>query len=599
LGKSGAMQVTLGDINDSARILRRANLNGDGIIVPEATTDAELRKVLEEIIATEGPEKDASGAAGVSQAKAETFFNNLAAYAGWRKKGEEDAGRTLPLGEQTEAAWAALQAVRAKVDDYFARCRLAAFDSRAAAALNRREEEFRAISEKELSRSVQEASAFPLARIEADRPLPLEEGTNPAWSEALRRLRNTVLVPFLGEDRTVLTEKDWTAVLDRLAPYENWLAAKTGAQVESLGVERVRALLASNVKEKITILLTQEKALEGEARSVRDLEKLVRFHRDLHRLLCNFVNFHDFCTPNRGAIFQAGILYLDGRACELCVRVEDVNKHAALAGVSNTCLVYCDCTRKGSDKKLTIAAALTGGADANLVVGRNGVFYDRAGSDWDAVVIKIIENPISLRQGFFAPYRRIARFIEEQAEKFAAARDKAATDDAVQALTAVSKGRPSPASASPAASPAFDIAKYAGIFAAIGMAAGLIGTAVASVVTGFFGLRFWQMPLAVLGIMLAISGPSLLLAWLRLRSRNLGPILDACGWAVNGSIRITIPFGKALTKQAELPPGSVRSLFDPFAEKKPWWPWLLAIMTGLLATAGALYSLGWYDRWLG
>ena len=33
--------------------------------------------------------------------------------------------------------------------------------------------------------------------------------------------------------------------------------------------------------------------------------------------------------------------------------------------------------------------------------------------------------------------------------------------------------------------------------------------------------------------MLAISGPSMLIAWLKLRQRNIGPILDANGWAVN------------------------------------------------------------------
>ena len=41
----------------------------------------------------------------------------------------------LPLGEGTAAAAAVFDAVRDKVDDYFTRCRLAAFDERAPAAL--------------------------------------------------------------------------------------------------------------------------------------------------------------------------------------------------------------------------------------------------------------------------------------------------------------------------------------------------------------------------------------------------------------------------------------------------------------------------------
>ena len=46
------------------------------------------------------------------------------------------------------------------------------------------------------------------------------------------------------------------------------------------------------------------------------------------------------------------------------------------------------------------------------MVGRNGIFFDRLGHDWDATITKIIENPISIRQAFFAPYKRAIRFVE-------------------------------------------------------------------------------------------------------------------------------------------------------------------------------------------
>ena len=117
--------------------------------------------------------------------------------------------------------------------------------------------------------------------------------------------------------------------------------------------------------------------------------------------------------------------------------------------------------------------------------------------------------------------------------------------------------------------------KFAGIFAAIGLALGALGTALAAVVTGFLGLPAWQMPLVVLGVMLLISGPSMLLAWLKLRKRNVGPLLDANGWAVNIRARINIPFGASLTGVAQLPAGSERSTADPYAEKSNPWPWWL------------------------
>jgi hypothetical protein len=86
--------------------------------------------------------------------------------------------------------------------------------------------------------------------------------------------------------------------------------------------------------------------------------------------------------------------------------------------------------------------------------------------------------------------------------------------------------------------------------------------------TGLLGLHWWQIPIALAGLMLLISGPAVILAWFKLRSRNLGPVLDANGWAVNARARINIPFGTSLTQMAQLPEGAQRALTDPYAEKE-------------------------------
>ncbi len=85
------------------------------------------------------------------------------------------------------------------------------------------------------------------------------------------------------------------------------------------------------------------------------------------------------------------------------------------------------------------------------------------------------------------------------------------------------------------------------------------------------------MPLVIVGIMLVISAPSMAIAWLKLRKRNLGPILDANGWAVNAKAKMNVPFGGALTGVAALPPGSTFSAADKYAEKPSVWPKLLLV----------------------
>jgi hypothetical protein len=322
------------------------------------------------------------------------------------------------------------------------------------------------------------------------------------------------LTPLLGE-KADLTEAEWAKVCAAFAPFDVWLAKQDGAAVEKLGTARIREILEGDSKEVIAGLIAKDKALEAEFDHIASVDRLVRYHRDLFKLLNNFVSFSDFYTRKDKAIFQAGTLYLDGRSCELCIRVEDVGKHAALAMLSRTYLTYCDCVRRGGTEKMTIAAAFTGGDSDYLMVGRNGVFYDRKGDDWDATIVRVIEHPISIRQAFWSPYKRVGRMINDQITKMASARDKAVTDKAGAGIA--DAGKKAEAGKPAAPPPPFDVGKFAGIFAAIGLAVGAIGTAIAAVVTGFLSLVWWQMPIAIGGLMLIISGPSMIIAWLKLQ----------------------------------------------------------------------------------
>src|SRR6185312_11442726 len=108
-----------------------------------------------------------------------------------------------------------------------------------------------------------------------------------------------------------------------------------------------------------------------------------------------------------------------------------------------------------------------------------------------------------------------------------------------------------PAAPPPPAKKSLDL----GTIAALGVAVGGIGAFIGALLTSIFGLGVW-MPVGVIALSMMISGPSMLLAYLKLRTRNLGPLLDANGWAINGRARINVPFGTALTGVAALPAGA-------------------------------------------
>jgi len=469
------------------------------------------------------------------------------ALADWEAAGVD----AQVLGEATADAHTSMLAVAEKINDFFLRCQLAAFDPQASEALNASLDDFKLLAQQAVLNDTSSLARLPLAHIAADAQLPLGPGSNPAWSAALVQLREVLVQPLLGE-RERMSAADWESIRTSMAPYATWLAGKP------------------------------DPASIGDG--VRELERLSRYVRDLHSLANNFVAFKDFYTGQGKATFQLGTLYLDGRSCDLCVSAADAAKHGALAGLARICLVYCACTR-GAEKQ-TIAAAFTAGDSDQLMVGRNGVFYDRQGRDWDATIVKMVEHPISLRQAFWSPYKQVARLMGDQMQKIAASKAKASQDG----LNAAATDAAQKAEAAKHAGPSnFDVGKFAGIFAALGLAVGALGTALATMVTGLFALKWWQLPLAVVGVMLVISGPAVLLAWFKLRSRNLGPILDANGWAINARARINIPFGTSLTQVAALPPNAQRSMSDPYAEKPSRWPYVLLVLA-ILAGA-ALYRV--------
>ena len=253
--------------------------------------------------------------------------------------------------------------------------------------------------------------------------------------------------------------------------------------------------------------------------------------------------------------------------------------------MSKAYIAYCDLTRAGCAPR-KIAACFTQGESDFLFIGRNGIFYDRQGRDWDAAINAIVDNPISVRQAFFSAYKKFVRMIEEQAAKRAAAAD---AENHIRLAAAAEKtaNADKSAAASAAAPPKkFDI----GVIAALGVAAGALGTVLGGLIAGFLGLGVY-MPLGVLGIILIISGPSMAIAWLKLRQRNLGPLLEANGWAIKGRVKINIPFGQ--THRSASPKTANSTSISYATESRP--PHSLHVSSSCDLTA-ATTAFAWYAK---
>ncbi len=576
LGREGDV-ITLEEASDNAAIFAGTRLNGDALITVATPEDESLKKVVSEIIGRIGSAPDRSGDPGVGAEQIEAFYAACSDYAAWMDAADADKAHIFPYGDNTAAAYAACCAIKDKMSDYFTRCRLLRYDKEAAAAV--------AVSVDDISK----IADCPIARPEADGVLPFD-GINPAWQSAFDAFK-TLVLDVKHKGAKGLSEAEWSEILAGFGAYTAWASSKQGDAVESLGIDEVRGIVASDGKAALLALLDADLALKEEADSFGEVRKLMLLYRDFYSLLRNYVIFTDFYSsvPGVRADFEAGRLFIDQRCCELCIKVSDMSQHADMAKLSGMFLIYCSCSSRQLGQTMDIVAVLTAGEISALRPGKNGIFYDRKGRIWDAVVTKVVDNPISIRQAFWSPYRKFWDFCVGLINKSATDKDSKITADLQAKATAAAASAPAAdgTAAADKKTTGFDIAKFAGIFAALGMALGYIGSAVTKLVSGIVGTPWYVTLGAIAVIMLLISGPSCFIAWSKLRSRNLGPVLNANGWAINSKVLVNILFGARLTGVAKYPK---LNLTDPYKDEKPKWPkWVALILLLLIAAFAVLY----------
>lgn len=347
---------------------------------------------------------------------------------------------------------------------------------------------------------------MPLVTEAPDVTLPLRDHLNPKHLEAIMAFADACVKPVLGDGVTSIDRIGWKKVKAAFAPYRAWVAAKPVMNAGKLG-------------------------------DLVDEERVLRYKLHLLEFLENFVSMRRLYAADESATFQMGTLRIDGKEMSLCFHVASEAAHSALSGKSNCCVLYLKLTSPSEKAERSVCAVVTAGAVAQLYVGRNGVFFDRDGKDWDAVVTKVVENQVSLAEAFWAPWRKLGEGVASTVKKFLGAKQSAAQATVDASAQSTEAGG----------------AAMASSVAAIGIGVGMMGTAVAAIAAAVKGMGALQIALSIVAIVLVVSLPSVILTWFKLRQRDLGAILNAGGWAINRPMRFSMKRARAFTKCAGNP----------------------------------------------
>lgn len=588
----GSTHISLEQIRRIKADAKGTPVSEAGVVLPEAAGDQATRQLIQDVLGTIGGAAHPSGREGISQQQLDDFLAQVGAYLDWQARGRLDPGQSssdvLPRGTQTPEAFALLSGLAAKLDQYFAQCRALALDPSLATQLPPRPETLRETDFADPAAIGQLLAAAPLAPPRADGILDRGDVINPHYAPQLEQLWECVLTPLGCTTRRQLSQDKWQAARQRFAAYQSWLKAKPPDGVAALGTERLEACMDHDGAQAVADLIACRRQTAFQLENVRLVEKLVLFQAHMLEFANNFISFPHLYAADSRAMFDVGNLIMDGRRFNLAVKVEHRAEHAAVAAASDMFVLYVHVAAHQNTKPYEVAVPVTAGEQGNLVVGKRGIFEDLDRNQWDARVVQIIENPISLNEAVVAPFKRIAQLIGGKIEQMTSSAEKKLDTTTQQTLTRVETAvTDRPAAAAPSAGGRGLMA--GGMLAGGGLALAAVGSALT-----YIAKAVVNQPVIIIGgvgcAVLAVLLPGLLLAGLKLRRRDLAAVLEGAGWAINARMCLSRPQRRYFTERPAYPSGA-RGVPTPHR-------WMRVAIAGLLIVALGVAGWGLW-RWLG
>ena len=548
-------RITLAQVREIKRQEEVQAISGAGAVLSDAARDDEVASFIEDIVATVGGVSHPGGGTGIAQENLDRFLSEARAFLSWREHGRVAGNRTsnvMPFAQDTPAMFAAFLSIRGKVDQYFAQCRAVSLDPALAQRFGSSPEQLSQMDLNDPAIIQDVLEQAPLAPPHPQHEIDLDATVNPAYSESLARLREAVLEPILGTAVSSLTENAWQRVKEAFAAHEDWVGSKLGDVVEPLGEDKLRDYLDGHHVEKVGALIEKVREAAIVLDDIRLVEKLILFQANLITFANNYVSFPDLYEQGRRALFDCGDLVMDGRRFNLAVRLTDRTEHARIAKTSNIHVLYVEITGPEVEP-YEVAIAVTSGGRGNLFVGKRGVFRDVNALELDARIVHVIENPISLSEAIVAPFRRLGTAAAGKIESITTAAE-GRLDEAGSAAV-VSKQR---VEEHPPPSQAAQQSKAGGMGSTLaggGIAVAALGSSLAFVTKTLAGLSIPTILAGLGGALLAVIVPMLIIAFVKLRRRDLSAILEGSGWAINARMRLTRAQSRHFTERPPFPEG--------------------------------------------
>jgi len=555
-GKADTGVISLHEVRKIKSEIEAQPVSEAGVVLPHAADDPDVRQFIRDVIAAMGGSLHPAGLAGIDAGKLELFGHESRQTLDWLGQGKLPNKRAktdiMPLGEKTIQTYEVLESMRSKLDQYFAQCEALVLDEQFSKQMGWTETELADLNFDDPAVIEEVLRKAPLAKARSDRELWFEDDINPHYVKPLEQFREKVLSILNPDSTESLTALQWQEIKNVFAAHRKWLESKPDTKVSLLDEETLQTYQDESYADAVYQLIDESTRTAFDMDNIRLLEKVILYQAGIIDLVNNFVSFPHLYDPASRAMFEMGSLVMDGRRFNFAVKVQNRKAHVEVAKTSNMFVMYVEVVPQDQDTKYEVAIPVTSGGKGNLCLGKRGVFFDIDGREHDARVVHIIENPISYREALFSPFQRLVRILTGKIESITTEAEKKWDKGATQTLNQIEEqGR-----SAPAAEAKQSRLLAGGLLVGGGVALAALSSAFAYIAKSLTGVPLWKILIGIGGSILAVMLPITIVAFLKLRKRDLSAILEGSGWGINARMRLTHKQGWFFTEKPKHPPGS-------------------------------------------
>lgn len=561
LGIPDSPVLSLSQIRNDDGILSNACCNGDGVITPGCFTgdcregasaipeNPHLAEIVSRIMEIIGSCRDLTGAEGINRELLDSFRSGAEQYLSWYEAPENRPEQLRPCGERTADFAAAVENLQERIDRYFLHC--AALDF--LPGLSCRPPLVEGDGDVPESAPMQELlEKLPIATPRPDRVLDFSAPLNPLYEKELHALAaHPAMAEFLTG--SVLSEAMWRRLTSLLTPCLEWKNAEPDKAYEKIEPAILKQWLTDGSLEELRRRIDEDLTIARELTAYHSLIKLTLFQQYLLEFLNNYVSLGALFNPRAASMLQTGKLVMDGRHYTFATPVKNLAEHKRIATMSDICVLYVEATtgRTENARRMTLAVAVTSGNIRNLFIGKHGIFYAVDGSVWDARIIDLIQQPVSISEALKMPFFRFGEFVARLADRFFSTKSTEVQKTLEKTITTGAVLTP-PAPA-PAAKPQTPAVSGSMMLMGGGIGIAAIGSSVAFIIKSLQNISILNVLAVLLGIILIFGGPMVVISLVKLYRRNISRFLEANSCAVNRPMRLSRKLGLVFTFAPPLP----------------------------------------------